>query len=258
MEPKEYAARKLRALEAEKALQLQARRAQNDLDVAAAQSTGPRTPEGKRRSSLNATRHCLTGQIVIFTQEESVAFDKHCTALRNSLAPVGDEETELAQAIAEDRWRLRRARALENSIFAQGYQDHVGDSDSGNPEVDAALAQATTWKEQAKSLHLLTIYEQRINRSIEKATVRLESIQSRRHAAFEKAQAEALLLTDLAQSKGELYDPTPDFPPTQYFGEFVYASKEILRLLSRQTRLEEALARRQPIPIRPKSEQRVA
>jgi hypothetical protein len=238
MEPKAYAEQKYKSLEA--------------------QSTGPRTPEGKRRSSLNASRHCLTGQIVIFTQEESVAFDKHCAALRNSLAPIGDQETELAQAIAEDRWRLKRARALENSIFAQGHQDHVGDSDSGNPEVDAALAQASTWKEQARNLQLLTIYEQRINRSIEKATIRLEAIQSLRRAAFEKARTEALLLTDLAQSKGELYDPTPDFPPTHYFGEFVYASAEILRLLSRQNRLEEALQRRPPIPIRPKTNQRAA
>src|SRR5271154_2515980 len=134
---KEFETHRLRVLEAESALdalkELNAREAAGL--VRRTIPTGPRTPEGKRRSSLNATRHCLTGQIVIFTQEESVAFDKHCAALRNSLAPIGDQETELAQSIAEDRWRLNRARALENSIFAQGYQEHVGDSDSGNPEV---------------------------------------------------------------------------------------------------------------------------
>jgi hypothetical protein len=239
------AAHKLRVLEAEEALDrlkdLNAREAAGLLPPG---PTGPRTPAGKRRSSLNATRHCLTGQIVIFTQEEAVAFDKHCAATRQALAAIGHEEDELAQAIAEDRWRLKRARALENSIFAQGHQDHVAYSDSGNAEVDAALAQATTWKQQAKSLHLLTIYEQRINRALEKNTARLELLRSNRQAAFEKAQAEALLLTELAQSKGETYHPAADFPSTQYFGEFIYASAEIARLLSRQSRLEEALARR--------------
>ena len=72
-------------------------------------STGPKTPEGKKRSSLNAFRHGLTGQIVIHTPEDRAAFQQHCDAIREALAPVGALETDLAQAIAEDRWRLNRA-----------------------------------------------------------------------------------------------------------------------------------------------------
>ena len=118
--------------------------------------------------------------------------------------------------------------------------------DFGHEETNAALAQGNTWKEQAKSLQLLTIYEQRIHRTMKKNTAELKELQTARKAAYEQAQAEALLLTDLAQSKGESYDPAPDFPPTQNFGGFVYASAEIARLLSRNARLEEALARKKP------------
>ena len=50
-------------------------------------STGPRTEEGKKRSSLNAFRHGLTGQIVIHTPEDQDAFQKHCDAIREELAP---------------------------------------------------------------------------------------------------------------------------------------------------------------------------
>jgi hypothetical protein len=42
-------------------------------------STGPRTEEGKKRSSLNAFRHGLTGQIVIHTPEDQKAFQSIAT-----------------------------------------------------------------------------------------------------------------------------------------------------------------------------------
>jgi hypothetical protein len=85
-------------------------------------SSGPRTEEGKQRSSLNAFRHGLTGQIVIHTPEDQAAFQKHCEAIREDLKPLGALETTLAQSIAEDYWRLNRARALENAIFTFGLQ----------------------------------------------------------------------------------------------------------------------------------------
>ena len=87
-------------------------------------STGPRTEEGKKRSSLNAFRHGLTGQIVFHTPEDQAAFEKHCDSIRDALKPVGALENDLAQAIAEDKWRLNRARALENSIFTLGHREH--------------------------------------------------------------------------------------------------------------------------------------
>jgi len=74
------------------AAQLAARRDKAQL------STGPKTPEGKKRSSLNAFRHGLTGQIVIHTPEDRAAFQQHCDAIREALAPVGALETDLAQA----------------------------------------------------------------------------------------------------------------------------------------------------------------
>ena len=48
--------------------QLEANRANAQL------STGPKTPEGKRRASLNSYRHGLSGQIHIATPEETAVF----------------------------------------------------------------------------------------------------------------------------------------------------------------------------------------
>src|SRR5580658_9891413 len=81
-------------------------------NIASAQkSTGPTTEKGKHRTRLNAYRHGLTGQICVVAPEEQAAFDKHCDAIRSSLKPVGALETDLAQCIAEARWRINRASA---------------------------------------------------------------------------------------------------------------------------------------------------
>jgi hypothetical protein len=203
-------------------------------------STGPRTVEGRKRSSLNAFRHGLTGQIVMHTPEDQQAFKKHCDGIREALAPVGVLELDLAQAIAEDRWRLNRARALENSIFALGQGEHLHEY-SGHPETDAAFAQGRTWVTHAHELHLLTTYENRIRRSVEKNTAELRAMQAERKAAIAKAEEEARLLVQLAEAEGGDYDPADDFPPeTQPLG-FVFSRPAIQRQIERSQRLGRAL-----------------
>src|SRR5580704_16916809 len=140
----------------------------------AQKSTGPRTEKGKHRTRLNAYRHGLTGQIQLLTSDEHQAFEKHCTGIRESLEPIGALEIELAQSIAEDRWRLKRARAIETGIFALGQLGQLGalaTSDRDDPAqlpIDEALSQARTWVAQGENFQLLALYEQRIHRAIEK------------------------------------------------------------------------------------------
>src|SRR5271156_5732604 len=117
----------------------------------AQKSTGPRTEAGKHRTRLNAYRHGLTGQIQLLTADEHEAFEKHCAGIRESLEPVGALEIELAQSIAEDHWRLKRARALETGIFALGHEGALGAlatrdrDDPAQLPIDEALSRARTW-----------------------------------------------------------------------------------------------------------------
>jgi hypothetical protein len=204
-------------------------------------STGPRTPEGRKRSSLNAFRHGLTGQIIMHTPEDQQAFKKHCDGIREALAPVGALELDLAQAIAEDRWRLNRARALENSIFALGQGEHPPGDSGHYPEVDAAFAQGRTWIAHAHELHLLTTYENRIRRSVEKNTAELRALQAERKAAIAKAEEEARLLVQLAEAEGGDYDPADDFPAESQPRGFVFSRPAIQRQIDRNRRLGRAL-----------------
>jgi len=205
------------------------------------QSTGPATEAGKHRTRLNAYRHGLTGQICIFAPEERAAFDHHCDGIREALAPVGALELDLAQSIAEDRWRLKRARALESSIFALGQSRQVDDTgDPGQAQVDEALAQARTWLTKGKNIQLLALYEERIHRAIEKNMAELRTLRAERQAIHQKAFEEAQLLAQLAYYKGKPYDPAADFPAEILQQGSDFSTAGINRALLRNRRLKEA------------------
>jgi hypothetical protein len=209
-------------------------------------SCGPKTEKGKHRTRLNAYRHGLTGQICLLTAEEHEAFDQHCTGIRESLAPVGALEIELAQSIAEDHWRLKRARAIETGIFAAGVLGQLGHpyggirEDAAQVPIDEALSKAHTWIAKSENFQLLALYEQRIHRAIEKNMALLRTLRAERQAAHRQALEEAQLLAQLAYSKGEPYDPADDFPPELLQIGSDFSAAGIRRLIARNQRLNEA------------------
>jgi hypothetical protein len=202
-------------------------------------STGPTTPEGKSRCRLNAYRHGLTGQLCVFTPQEQQAYEKHCKVVLEALAPVGDFERDVAQSVADDHWRLKRARAIEASTFALGMHEHAADT-AGHPEVEAALDQARTWAKQAHNLQLLTVYEQRIRRAVDKNMAQLKALQTERKEAASEAMDQAKLLYRLAQSQGKPYRPEAFFITAPEVMESVFSSAEVARELSRASLIEDA------------------
>src|SRR5579872_6668670 len=77
-------------------------------------------PKPRDPRALNAWRHGLTGQILILTPADQAAYDQHCRGLHHAFAPEGAFETGLVQSIADDRWRLQRAAALDHNTAAIG------------------------------------------------------------------------------------------------------------------------------------------
>jgi hypothetical protein len=159
-------------------------------------STGPKTEEGKRKSSLNARRHNLTGQVTAMTPEDRLAHDAFSAGIVKSMAPEGELELTIAHRIATDFWRLNRASAIEDNIFALGLSAHADDS-IDQPEIQAAFAAARTFIAEGKSIELLTLYEQRLNRSLQKNLAVLQSLQATRKAAVREGAAKRSQLNEI-------------------------------------------------------------
>jgi hypothetical protein len=168
------------------------------------------------------------------TDDDRAAHDKLSKALIASLAPEGAMETQLAQRIATDSWRLNRASAIEDNLFALGLYEHSGQLLPDHEQIDAARTTARVFTMESKQLQLLTLYEQRINRSIQKNLAILQQLQATRKAEHEAAMQEAAALLKLSEMRGLEYVPAKD--------GFVFANDQIHAAIDRQQRLERASA----------------
>src|SRR5215469_12166725 len=157
----------------------------------AQKSTGPRSIDGRARSSMNALRHGITGQVSILTTEDRAAHDKFVQELIDRLRPEDPLELQLASLIAEDFWRLQRIRAVENNILALGNFSEAAEIDVDHPEVHASLTRAQTFLDHSKDFERLTLYEQRINRAIEKNRRQLDELQAERKRQRQEALEQA-------------------------------------------------------------------
>src|SRR5580658_3929504 len=195
-------------------------------------STGAKTEAGHNRSRMNALRHGLTGQVTTMTDEDRTAHDQFSKALVKDLAPEGAMEIQLAQRIATDSWRLNRASAIEDNLFALGQLQNAGQACPDVPQIDAALISARVFTLESKQLQLLTLYEQRINRSLQKNLAMLQALQATRKSEQEAAMKEATALLKLSEMKGLEYFPSKD--------GFVFSNDQIHAAIDLQQRLQRA------------------
>jgi hypothetical protein len=195
------------------------------------------SPKKLDRRALSPLKHGLTGRIYLLSQAEQVAYDELTRGFNDDLAPSGEMETQLVEALVADRWRMNRAISLESSLFFEGADRFAdGPEATGDPELDLALSEGRVWLAEGKNLNLLSLYESRIHRRFEKNVAMLRKLQADRKAALEQAVQESALLSQLAESKGEVSNPAEPFERRN----FVFSTAEIAQMVRRYCRLEEA------------------
>ena len=83
--------------------------------------TGPKTPEGKRRSSLNALKHGLHATspqaMELIARETGVDFETILEDMRAHYEPADPVERQLVNRIARCAWRLALAESMERRLI---------------------------------------------------------------------------------------------------------------------------------------------
>jgi hypothetical protein len=193
--------------------------------------TGPRTEEGKKKSALNALRHGLTGRVVVMPWEDMDAYMRFCAELMTDLAPETSIERQYAQTFCDTQWRLNRMRSIEDSILALGHSEAAGRIETEHPQVHAALTSARVFYDDSKTFVNLSLYEQRLQRSLEKSLKQLQVLQAERRAQTQaetqaKAKAEVAAQPAAVRQREPVAEAQAESPATE---EFVFSTPEIDR-----------------------------
>ena len=200
----------------------------------AAHSTGPKTEAGKKRSSLNAYRHGLTGQTIILPAEDLDAYQEVTRTFVNDYKPVGTLEKRLVQFLADTTWRLDRVAALESNLIALGFDEHSNSISTEHPEAHAALVIIEAMRDETRALAVLGLHTARLCRYFEKTLQQLKEAQKERRATEATQLSEAAALLQMDKKQGLPYQPSED--------GLVLSITEIETYIRRQTRLKAAAA----------------
>jgi hypothetical protein len=193
-------------------------------------STGPTSPQGKAKSSLNAVKTGLTGQVVLLSTDDALAYQQHIDRHFTQFAPATDEEKSLVQCIADTEWRLLRIAPLEAGIYAVGRRK-LADlyADEQNPATRDALIQAETFLTYRKDLSNLALQERRLRNQRVTDLAQLEQLQSQRRDRHAADLKRATTLYKSAQQRAIPFDPA-------FFG-FVFSTQQIEAHIQREQAL---------------------
>ena len=90
----------------------------------ARKSSGPRSAEGKARSSRNSAIHGLTGKSPILPGEDPADLRDLAESYCAELHPVGQAEHDLVERMAIATYRLRRVARIEVGLFDLRLRHH--------------------------------------------------------------------------------------------------------------------------------------
>jgi hypothetical protein len=116
---------------------------------------------------MNGFTSPLTGLTTVMADEDRLAQMDFTEEYIADLAPHGAVERQMARTLAIDNWRLNRIKAVEENIFAWGYEAKTGPRVKCEIQlVENALTHAISYINHSKVLNDLSLYESRLTRII--------------------------------------------------------------------------------------------
>ncbi len=182
----------------------------------AKKSTGPRTPEGKARSSKNALKHGLLARDAVMADEDPAEYDRQLQILEENLFPKNAIEFELVLQIADSRWRLRRITRIEAGLTT--YQYHGTDRATRERYPDTVVPGRNgenqllgkSMQDHTQALHNLARYRTMTSRDITRALRMIRQLRKDEYECKENRAANGAI------HRPTVTDPDPYNTPTRW------------------------------------------
>jgi len=192
--------------------------AQRAANIANAQhSTGPRSATGKADVSLNAITTGLTGCTVVLPNEDGQRYRTHIADYEKEFQPVGIQERELVQSLADIRWRLNRIPGLEAALDTAARmlaEAKYADLPAEQRDFMTTVAVYNNNESRLRNIHL---HEARLARRREKELAELRALQNERKAKEAQVKEEAAksaTATAATPQNGFVFSNPPAAPQT--------------------------------------------
>ena len=145
-----------------------------------AKSRGPKTPEGREKSSRNAIKHGFTSNsIMVLDSESPDRFHEILNDFYTTYQPAGAVEKDLVEEMVAARWRIRRMWSVETGLLNS--EIHTQETKIDTPDSGVHLAAAfRTLADESHSLALNFRYASRLHRLYDSALKNLRELQQNR------------------------------------------------------------------------------
>jgi hypothetical protein len=180
-----------------------------------AKSHGPKSAEGKEKSSRNSLRHgCTAHHTLLLACEDRGEFDKMRDKYNAMHKPVTLEEQDLVDEMISARWRILRALSIEVALIDTEMVTEEPKLKQKFVTIDTGMVLSSAFRtlaDESRSTALLSRYESRLRRIHKQAHAMLLRVQELRQSVVGPAILPASPLS------GGLVcaPPTPTAPPPE-------------------------------------------
>lgn len=178
-----------------------------------AKSKGPKTPEGRRRSSLNALKHGLCSSSAVLSNESQARFNAHRDGYIARFSPADTVELDLVDQLVASSWRLRRALAVESAAYEREMVRRAPECVDFTEDIRLFTAIQSLTDNSRFSAHL-SRYEARVHRMYYRALDAIQGLKKhyKTNPRKRKKKTNETLSSRPTRARHNPGQPQPHFP----------------------------------------------